>query len=183
MNERGCVDGMQEYRPQRTRFTGLQFLVIARVGIGHTTATRGYACKLSFVERLQSDCDCSRFRQLLDVDQLIAGAYLSASDNVLHLGYNHRDNRERLSDTCSFSNHAGLHDLCLNLTESCDKSRSACCFWHQYASRAEQWIDDFTCAQGELLNGSRNARLHDRFIKFNFRLSGGSFGACPLRRK
>lgn len=27
MNERGCVDGMQEYRPQRTRFTRLQFLV------------------------------------------------------------------------------------------------------------------------------------------------------------
>ncbi len=143
----------------------------------------GYACKLSFVERLQSDCDCSWFRQLLDVDQLIAGAYLSTSDNVLHLGYYHGYNHERLSDTCSFSNHAGLHDLCLNLSESCDKSRSACCFRHQYASRAKQRIDDFTCTQGELLNGSRNARLHDRFIKFNFRLRSCGLGAGPLRRK
>src|ERR1700733_3446606 len=86
-----CIDDVKSNTLQDTRLFLGNLVMVVGVGVGETSAARGYAFQPAFVERLKSDQESARFRDLLRFEQSLAATKLPGGDKVLHVGHDHRD--------------------------------------------------------------------------------------------
>src|SRR6478752_10198769 len=93
-------------------------IMVVRVRVRDAATAGGYALEPALVERLEEREQRAGPLNLLRIDQLLAAAELTRRDVVLHIGDDHRDHSERRGDAGDLGDHAGLHDLRLDLVEA-----------------------------------------------------------------
>ena len=122
-------------------------------------------------------------RDLLHIDQLIRWTELSRSNDILDLGHDHGNDRERLADACGLGNHALFHHLRLDLAKAGNQGATSGLFGDQDAGGPYHCVDDVAGPKRELLDSSRDARPNQGLVQLDLRLRQRRFCTGFLGRQ
>src|SRR5258706_15045323 len=183
VHQSDAVDDMQGDLAAGAGLLRRDFLVVAGVGVDDAAAAGRHPLEAALVERLQKHEDRAGPGDVLRFDQLLAAAELAGGDVVLNRGDDHRDDHPGPGDAGRLRHQPLLHDLSLDLAETCLQYPLASRLRNENPGGPHEWIDDIARAQRELLDPAGNPGANEGLVQIHLRLRQCRFGARLFRRQ